>query len=110
MNSRHRWIMIVIAALIFLWFLVATSWWIDSFTSVSEAIAQTWQMIIDNWMILIILSDAFVFVILIFVWVVRDARARGWSGYRRWGWIPAMMMLGSPALLIYLALRPDKQT
>ena len=102
--------MVVIAAVIFLWFLVATSWWAGSFNSVSEAITQTWQTIINNWMTLVILSDAFVFVILIFVWVARDARERGWSGYRRWGWIPVMMMFGSPALLIYLAFRPDKQT
>lgn len=109
MNNRHRWTMVVVAVVIFLWFLLGTYWWVNSFDSVDEAISQTWQAIINNWMILVILSDAFFFVVLIFVWVLGDARRRGWEGYKRWGWIPAMMMFGSPALLIYLAVRPSKQ-
>ena len=108
MNNRHRWTMVVVAVVIFLWFLLGTYWWINSFDSVDEAISRTWQAIINNWMILVILSDAFFFVVLIFVWVLGDARRRGWEGYKRWGWIPAMMMLGSPALLINLAVRPSK--
>ena len=109
MNNPNRRIMIFAAAVIFLWFLVGTYWWVNSFDSVADAIAQTWQAIINNWMILIILSDAMFFVLLIFGWVVGDARRRGWEGYKRWGWIPAMIMFGSPALLIYLAVRPSKQ-
>ena len=101
--------MVVLAAVIFLWFLVATYWWANSFESAGEAISQTWQAIINNWMILIVLSDAFVFVLLIFTWVLGDARQRGWGGYKRWGWIAAMIMFGSPALLVYLAIRPSKQ-
>ena len=41
-------------------------------------------------------------------WVLGDAKRRGWEGFKRWGWIPAMMMFGSPALLIYLAVRPKQ--
>lgn len=109
MNNRHRRKLVVAAVLIFLWFLLGTYWWAISFASVDDAVSQTWQAIINNWMILVILSDAFFFVVLIFAWLLGDARQRGWEGYKRWGWIPAMMMLGSPALLIYLAVRPDKR-
>ena len=63
--------------------------------------------LIDKYILKQFLSTFF-FVVLIFAWVLGDAKRRGWEGFRRWGWIPAMMMLGSPALLIYLAVRPDK--
>lgn len=108
MNNRHRWILIAVAVVIFIWFLVGTSWWVNSFDSTGEAIFQTWQSMLNNWMILVILSDAFLFVVLIFAWVLGDAKRRGWKGFKRWAWIPAMMMLGSPALLIYLAVRPPR--
>jgi hypothetical protein len=103
--------MIVVAAVaIFLCFNIATYWWVNSFDSVAAAISRTWTTIIDNWMTLIILSDSFVFLVLIFIWLLGDARRRGWTGLKRWGWLVAILAFGSPALLIYLTLRPGKQT
>jgi hypothetical protein len=109
MQKRQRSILIVVAVLIFLWFNVATYWWVSSFDSVATAISRTWQAIVNNWMILIILSDSLFFLLLIFVWLLSDARRRGWTGYKRWGWIAALLALGSPALLIYLVLRPKER-
>ena len=108
MQKRQRSILILVAVLIFLWFNVATYWWVSSFDSVAIAISSTWQAIVNNWMILIVLSDSLFFLLLIFVWLVGDARRRGWTGYKGWGWIAALLALGSPALLIYLVLRPRK--
>jgi hypothetical protein len=109
MQKRQRSILIVVAALIFLWFNVATYWWVSSFDSLATAISRTWEVIVNNWMILIILSDSLFFLLLIFVWLLSDARRRGWTGYKRWCWIAALLVLGSPALLIYLVLRPKDQ-
>jgi hypothetical protein len=106
MNKQKRAIIVVAAVSIFIWFNVATYWWVNSFDSLGSAIIQTWGEITGNWMGLIILCDSGVFLILIFVWLLRDARQRGWTGYKRWGWIPAILGLGSPALLIYIVARP----
>jgi hypothetical protein len=98
--------MITSAVLIFLLFNAATYWWVKSFDSLAAAISLTWTTIINNWMILIIICDSIFFLLLIFVWLLGDARERGSTGFRRWGWLVAMIAFGSPALLIYLVLRP----
>jgi len=110
MNKLHRALIVVTAVAIFLAFNIATYWWVNSFDSVAAAISRTWTTMINNWMILIILSDSFVFLLLIFIWLLGDARQRGWRGLKRWGWLVAMLAFGSPALLIYLTFRPSKQT
>ena len=109
MHKQHRALIILAAVLTFLWFNVATYWWVNSFDSVAAAIGRTWSTIINNWMILVIISDSIVFLLLIFVWLLGDARQRGWTGFKRWGWLIAMIAFGSPALLIYLVRRPGKQ-
>ena len=106
--KKYRAVILIAAVLIFLCFNLATFWWVNSFESLGAAITLTWKAIIGNWMILIIIGDSVVFLLLIFVWLVRDARQRGWIGYKRWGWIVAILTLGSPALLVYLISRPDK--
>ena len=107
MSKRERSLLIVIAVVIFIGFNIATYWWVSSFDSVATAISRTWDLMIGNWMVLIILSDSCVFLLLIFVWLVDDARRRGWTGVKRWAWIPAILSFGSPALLVYVALRPN---
>ena len=109
MHKQYRALVIVAAVLIFLWFNVATYWWVNSFDSFAAAMSRTWTTIINNWMILIVISDSIVFLLLIFVWLLADARQRGWKDFRRWGWLVAMIAFGSPALPIYLVLRPSKQ-
>lgn len=108
MNKSHRAVIAIVAAIIFLSFNLATYWWVNSFASVSAAITLTWKAIVNNWMLLIIISDSFFFLLLIFVWLLRDADRRGWRGYKRWAWVPAILAFGSPALMIYLISRPCK--
>ena len=107
MSKIRRTLIWLTAILIFIWFNVATYWWVDSFDSLGSAISSTWRLMTGNWMLLIILSDSLVFLCLIFVWLLRDAVWRGWTGYKRWLWLPAILLFGSPALLGYVALRPD---
>jgi hypothetical protein len=109
MQKRQRFILVVLAVVIFLSFNVATYWWVSSFGSVITAINRTWQAIVNNWMIVIILTDSLFFLLLIFVWLLDDARRRGWTRSKIWGWIAALLGLGSPALLIYLVLRPKER-
>jgi len=96
------------AAIVFVWFVAGAAWWLSGYESVGAAIADSWRTLTSNVMNLIVLSDALFFVLLVFAWVLRDARERGWAGARRWGWVAAMMIVGCPALLVYLAVRPDK--
>jgi hypothetical protein len=96
------------AIVIFVAFNIATYWWVNSFDSVAAAINLTWKAITNNWMILIIISDSSLFLLLIFFWLLADARQRGWTNFRRWGWVAAILAFGSPALMMYLVLRPDK--
>lgn len=110
MNKQQRVIIVVIAIAIFFWFNLATYWWVNSFDSVATAIHRTWQAIVTNWMTLIIISDSFFFMLLIFVWLLKDARRRGWAGYKRWSWLVALLGFGSPALLLYLVLRPNESS
>jgi hypothetical protein len=108
--TTQRTLCLVAAALTFAWFVAGALWWLSSYESVGAAITDSWRTLTSNVMNLIILSDAFFFIVLVFVWVLRDAGERGWRGARRWVWIAAMMLAGCPALLVYLALRPEKLT
>ena len=108
MNTKNRVLISTTAAIIFGWFNLATYWWVNSFSSVGTAITETWHGITNNWMNLIILIDSVVFIVLVFVWLLADARKRGRKGYKRWAWVPGILAFGSPALLIYLVSRPDK--
>lgn len=105
--KKYRTLVLISAVLIFAWFNIATYLWVMSFGSVAAAIRLTWNAMASNWMMLIITSDSAVFLVCVFVWLLRDAGQRGWRGYKRWGWIPAILALGSPALLVYLIKRPD---
>lgn len=108
MSKTQRAMIWLAAILIFIWFNVATYWWVNSFDSLGSAISSTWHLMTGNWMLLIILIDSLVFLFLIFVWLLRDAAQRGWTGYQQWLWVPAILIFGSPALLAYVVLRPGK--
>lgn len=108
MNKQRKTLIALAAVLTFGWFNLATYWWVKSFGSVNAAIAQTWVAMTSNWMLLIILCDSVVFLVLIFAWLLRDARERGWIGYKRWAWLVAILAFGSPALMMYIIARPQK--
>lgn len=106
--TTPRLLCLAAALLIFVWFVAGALWWLSAYDTVGAAITDSWRTLTSNVMNLIILSDAFFFIALVFLWVLRDARERGWTGARRWGWLVAMTLVGCPALLVYLALRPEK--
>ncbi len=108
--TTPRALCLVAAALTLLWFVAGALWWLSSYESVGAAISDSWRTLTSNVMNLIILSDAFFLFVLVILWVLRDARERGWAGARRWGWAFGIMLAGCPALLVYLALRPEKLT
>lgn len=103
-----RLLCLVAALLIFAWFVAGALWWLSGYDSVGAAISDSWRTLTSNVMNLIILSDAFFLFVLVMAWVLRDARKRGWAGARRWGWVFGIMLVGCPALLVYLAFRPEK--
>ncbi len=107
-KSTQRTLAVAAAAALLAWFTLRTSSWLASYDTVAAAVADSWQTVASNGMLVVMLSDAFLLFLLIFFWLARDARSRGWVGLRRWLWIAAVMFLGCPALLIYLAFRPEK--
>ena len=109
-KTTQRTLAAAAAAALLAWFTLRTSRWLGSHDSVAAAVADSWRTVTSNGMLVVMLSDAFLLFLLIFVWLARDARSRGWVGLRRGLWIAAVMSLGCPALLLYLAFRPDKLT
>ncbi len=107
-KTTQRTLAVASAAVLLAWFTLRTSRWLASYDSTTVAVADSWQTVMSNGMLVVMLSDAFLLFLLIFFWLARDARSRGWVGVCRWLWIAAVMSLGCPALLLYLAFRPDK--
>lgn len=99
-----RPLLLTAAALIFAWINVATVLWLRDAGSFPEALAHFWTTVRADWMLVAILTDAGVFVLLGLAWLWRNAGERGWSTLRRLAWLVAVVALGSPALLLYLAL------
>ncbi len=107
-KTTQRRLSVAAAAALLAAFTWGTMRWLASYDSVGEAVRDSCATIASNWMLVVMLTDAFFLFLLIFVWLARDARSRGWTGARRWGWLVAMTLVGCPALLVYLAYRPDK--
>ncbi len=99
-----RPLLLVAAALFFAWLNVATVLWLREAGSLSEAVAHLWTTIRADWMLVAILTDAGVFVLLALTWLWRNAGERGLTKPRRLAWLAAVVAVGSPALLLYLAL------
>jgi drug/metabolite transporter (DMT)-like permease len=107
-KTQQRALAVAAAAVILSAFTWGTRRWLAAYDSTAEAVRDSCATIASNWMLVVMLTDAFLLFVLIFVWLAKDARSRGWVGVRRWVWIAAVMSLGCPALLLYLAFRPDK--
>jgi hypothetical protein len=99
-----RPLLLMAAALFFVWLNVATVMWLRDAGSLSEAVGHLWTAVRADWMLVAILTDAGVFVLLGLAWLWRNAGERGWSRPRRLAWLAAVVAVGSPALLLYLAL------
>lgn len=99
-----RRLLVIAAVLFFVWLNVATVMWLRDAGSLSEALAHLWTTVRADWMLVAILTDAGVFVLLGLTWLWHNARERGCSTLRRLAWVAAVVVLGSPALLVYLAV------
>ena len=99
-----RPLLLTAAVILFAWLTIATILWLRDAGSLSEALVHLWTSARADWMLVAILTDAGVFVLLSLVWLWHDAKARDWSPPRRLAWIAAVVALGSPVLLLYLAL------
>jgi hypothetical protein len=102
-TAMKRPVLLVAGALFFAWLNVATVLWLREAGSLREALAHLWTTLRADWMLLVILTDAGVFVLLGLVWLWHNAGERGWSKARRLAWLAAVVTFGSPALLLYLA-------
>jgi hypothetical protein len=83
---------------------VATVLWLREAGALPAALRRTAATAVEDWMLGLVLSDAGVFVALAIAWLVADTRRRGLRGPGRWGWVVGTGVLGSPVLLVYLAV------
>ena len=104
-NARGK--LLILTMILFVWFGLGAYWWLNQHGSIMVAGQHFIDTILSDWMVTLFMSDLVIIGLLACLWVVKDAGKRGWSGYKRWGWTVLFLILGSPALFIYLALRPD---
>ena len=104
---KRRTCYYIAAALIFIWQNFAAVRWAGRFNSIGAAFSHTWHTMTGDWMTLLILQDAGVFTILVISWLVLDTKKRGLSAHQRWAWLVLTLIVGSPAVLIYLGSRPS---
>jgi hypothetical protein len=105
--KNRRGIILVITLILLVWIGLGTYWWLSEYGSITSAAQHFLDTIRSDWMVTLFMGDLMIIGLLVCIWVVKDAGKRGWRGYKRWGWTVLFVVLGSPALLLYLALRPD---
>jgi hypothetical protein len=105
--KNRRGILLIATFILLVWIGLGTYWWMSEYGSIMIAVRHFVDAILSDWMVTLFMSDLVIIGLLACLWVLKDAKDRGWSGYKRWGWTVLFVVLGSPALLIYLALRPD---
>ncbi len=99
-----RPLLLTATAVLFAWLNVATFAWLRAAGSLSGALIHFWTSARADWLLVAVLTDAVVFAVLGLVWLWHDAGDRGWSTARRIAWLAAILALGSPPLLLYVAL------
>ena len=106
---KKRTFYYIAAVLFFIWENFALVRWAGRFNSIGAAFSHTWHAMTADWMTLLILLDGGVFAIVVISWLVLDTRTRGLRVSQRWGWLLLTLIVGSPAVLIYLGCRPSQR-
>ncbi len=101
--KRRTWLLV--PALLFLaWEVVAIARWFRAGASV----ARSWEAALADPMALLFLSDGMMFALVAIVAMVADLRRGGGSTARCAAWAAAVLVVGSPALLFFLARRTQE--
>jgi hypothetical protein len=93
------------AAAFFVWENVAAALWLRAHGTLAAGLSHAWAALRDDWLVLLVFTDACVFALCALVWLARDLRSGGAAPGRRALWLAAAVVLGSPVLLVYLARR-----
>lgn len=88
------------------WSVYWTARWVAGSASLGAAWSRSWAVGLSDPGVFLVSTDLFVFSILVLAWMAADMRRRGLPRLRFAGWFLAVLILGSPAALLYLALRP----
>ena len=101
----HRTLLLAAAALFFLWEHVALALWLRAHGGLAAGLTHAWATLRQDWLVLLVLTDACVFSACALVWLWRDLGRHVAARSARARWIAAALIWGSPTLLVYLARR-----
>ncbi len=94
--------LVIVAVLFFVYEQIAFSQWMTQNGGLVPALTHAWETLRRDPMVFMAWNDMAVFTAVVLVWLWRDLKA---SKRPVWWW-PATLLLGCPALLVYLARRP----
>ena len=97
------------ALLFYIWESIVAFHWVRQFDSLSAACSHMVHAMTQDSMAFLIMQDAGVFSVLAVSWMVVDMRARGVNTRQRFGWLLLIVLVGSPALLVYLGRRSSER-
>ena len=83
----------------------AHAFWLRAPGGVAAGLGHAWAALRQDWLVLLVLSDACVFSLCALVWLWRDLARERTGRSARTLWFAAALLLGSPVLLVYLARR-----
>ena len=81
------------------------AWWV-TYGTLGAAVAHAWTTVQTDTMVMLFLADLIIFALLVIAWLLHDMRRRGVTVGRQWLWIAGFCLVGTPAVFLYLALRP----
>lgn len=77
--------------------------WLQS----GHQLIDVWQALTQDWLLLISVTDACLFTLLAFIWLIKDMKRRNYSLQKKALIIFAVLLTGTSAFFIYLAFRPQ---
>jgi hypothetical protein len=100
-NTTRRNLLLVAAALFFVYEQWSFYTWMQQHGSVQAGLTHAWMTLRQDPMVFMAWNDMGVFTAVVLVWLWRDLRATQRSAW----WWPATLLMGCPPLLTYLATR-----